>query len=110
MKKALLLTLKILGGLLAVLIILAGSVFAIFHIDAVQDRLTANATQMLSDYLQTTVRIEKAKELLADLSLRIGDIAEQVGFLDMAHFSRVFKKMTGHSANEYRNLMQGRKR
>ena len=31
------------------------------------------------------------------------DIAEMVGFLDVAHFSRVFKKLTGVSAGEYRN-------
>lgn len=49
------------------------------------------------------VRMEKAKELLKDPSLRICDIAEEVGFLDLAHFSRVFKKMEGMSANEYRN-------
>lgn len=52
------------------------------------------------------VRIEKAKELLKEPSLRIGDIAEKVGFLDMAHFSRVFKKQTGFSANEYRNQIK----
>lgn len=51
------------------------------------------------------IRIEKAKELLKDPSLRIGDIADEVGFLDMAHFSRVFKKINGVSANEYRNQM-----
>lgn len=49
------------------------------------------------------IRINKAKELLKDPSLRIGDIADEVGFLDMAHFSRVFKKLVGISANEYRN-------
>lgn len=49
------------------------------------------------------IRIEKAKELLKDPALRIGDIADEVGFLDMAHFSRVFKKLNGISANEYRN-------
>ena len=49
------------------------------------------------------IRVSHAKELLRDPSLRIGDIAEQVGFLDMAHFSRVFKKYEGISANEYRN-------
>lgn len=52
-----------------------------------------------------SIRIEKAKELMKDPSLRIGDIAEQVGFLDMAHFSRVFKKLTGIPANEYRNQL-----
>ncbi len=35
--------------------------------------------------------------------LRIVDISEMVGFTDMAHFSRAFKKMEGISANEYRN-------
>ena len=49
------------------------------------------------------VRMEKAKELLKDPSLRIYDIAEMVGFQDMAHFSRVFRKLEGISANEYRN-------
>lgn len=53
--------------------------------------------------LVNSIRIEEAKKLLTDPSLRIGDVAEQVGFLDMAHFSRVFKKITGMSANEYRN-------
>ncbi|MCR5268247.1 MAG: response regulator [Lachnospiraceae bacterium] len=49
------------------------------------------------------IRIEKAKELLKDPSLRISDIAESVGFQDLPHFSRVFKKIAGVSANEYRN-------
>lgn len=48
-------------------------------------------------------RIEEAKRLLKDSSLRIGDVSEMVGFLDFAHFSRVFKKIVGISANEYRN-------
>lgn len=49
------------------------------------------------------VRIEEAKKLLKDPSLRIGDISEEVGFMDVAHFSKVFKKLEGISANEYRN-------
>lgn len=48
-------------------------------------------------------RMEQSKELLKDPSLRICDVAEKVGFQDLAHFSRVFKKMEGMSANEYRN-------
>ncbi len=54
------------------------------------------------------IRIDHAKELLKDPSLRIGDIADEVGFLDMAHFSRVFKKQMGISANEYRNTILGK--
>ena len=53
------------------------------------------------------IRIREAKKLLMDPSLRVGDVAEQVGFLDIAHFSRVFKKYTDMSANEYRNKTFG---
>lgn len=49
------------------------------------------------------VRIERAKQLLREPSLKIGTIAEKVGFMDLARFSKVFKKMVGISANEYRN-------
>lgn len=53
------------------------------------------------------VRIQRAKELLDDPRLRISEIAEQVGYADTAHFSRVFKKNEGVSANEWRNLHCG---
>lgn len=64
--------------------------------------LNKHMEQNFSEILNS-VRIREAKELLKDSSRRIGDIAEEVGFVDMAHFSRVFKKLTGISANEYRN-------
>ena len=51
------------------------------------------------------IRIQKAKELLADPSLRIGEIGEMVGYADTAHFARTFKKLEGMSANEYRNSL-----
>ena len=68
--------------------------------------LNKHTGQNFSEILNT-IRLEKAKELLKDPSLRIGDIAEEVGFLDVAHFSRVFKKQAGISANEYRNTKLG---
>ena len=71
MKKTLLLILKILGGLLAVVIVLTVGAFAAFHTDAVQKRLVDNATQMLSDYLHTTVRIEKANVSFIDQGVRL---------------------------------------
>ncbi|MBQ3939420.1 MAG: helix-turn-helix transcriptional regulator, partial [Clostridia bacterium] len=49
------------------------------------------------------VRINAAKRLLRDPSLKIGEIGEMVGYADTAHFARVFKKIVGMSANEYRN-------
>ena len=50
-------------------------------------------------------RIRAAKELLADPSLRIGDIGEMIGYADPAHFARVFRKIAGMSANEYRSSL-----
>lgn len=75
-----------------------------WHLSKLLNRHTG---QSFSDILNH-VRIERAKDLLKDPSLRIGDISEQVGFLDLAHFSRVFKKQEGVSANEYRNSVLGK--
>lgn len=72
-----------------------------WHLSKLLNRITG---QNFSELLNA-IRIEKAKELLHDPQLRISDIAEQVGFVDLAHFSRVFKKIEGISANEYRNKL-----
>jgi YesN/AraC family two-component response regulator len=48
-------------------------------------------------------RIAEAKRLMLDPSLKIGDISDMVGYSDTPHFSRMFKKLEGVSANEYRN-------
>lgn len=66
-------------------------------------KLLNKHTQKSFNQLLNEIRVEKAKKLLEDVSLRIGDVSEMVGFSDIAHFSRVFKKHTGMSANEYRN-------
>ena len=52
------------------------------------------------------IRIQKAKELLSDPKLKIGEIGEMVGYADTAHFARTFKKLEGMSANEYRNTLK----
>ncbi len=54
-----------------------------------------------TDYL-SRVRIEKAKNLLLNPSLRISEIAFEVGFQSLTHFNRVFKKIVGQSPTEYR--------
>ncbi|GAA4655005.1 response regulator [Anaerocolumna aminovalerica] len=66
--------------------------------------LNRNLGQNFSEILNN-IRIREAIELLRDPSLRIGDISEKVGFVDLAHFSRIFKKKMGISANEYRNTI-----
>lgn len=75
-----------------------------WHLSKLLNRHTGKS---FSDILNHT-RIEHAKKLLENPSLRIGDISEEVGFLDLAHFSRVFKKQEGMSANEYRNKILGK--
>ncbi|MDR1687337.1 MAG: response regulator [Clostridiales bacterium] len=50
-----------------------------------------------------TARITHTKELMTDPSLNLSEIADIVGFSDTPHFSRVFKKIEGISANTYRN-------
>lgn len=49
------------------------------------------------------LRIHQAKQLLIDPSVKIRDIAYQVGFEDEKYFSRQFKKFTGLTPGEYRN-------
>jgi len=50
----------------------------------------------------TQVRFERAKELLADSSLKILDVASKVGFTDTNYFSMAFKKHIGITPTEYR--------
>ena len=55
----------------------------------------------------TQHRIEEAKKLLATTTLKIYQIAEQVGFSNPYYFSKVFKKISGYSCKEYRNRIEG---
>lgn len=48
-------------------------------------------------------RIEKAKALLFDPTLKIYDISEKVGYQDPNYFSSLFKKVVGMSPVEFRN-------
>lgn len=70
-----------------------------WHLSKLINKYTGNTFYELLN----NVRIEKAKALLNDPKLKIGDIVDMVGYSDAAHFSRVFKRIVGVSANEYRN-------
>ncbi len=48
------------------------------------------------------VRIEKAKTLLEETNLKVGDIASSVGFSAQQRFNDIFKKHLGVSPSEYR--------
>lgn len=47
-------------------------------------------------------RMARAKQLLAQTSLRISEIAERVGYSDLAYFSNAYKRVTGMTPTEYR--------
>ena len=49
----------------------------------------------------TRYRIHKAMELLKDCRVKVYEVAEQVGYRDIAYFSATFKKYTGISPSEY---------
>ena len=58
------------------------------------------------DYL-TNLRINAAKELLADPFLAAAEVANMVGYESPNYFTRVFKKTTGMTPTEYRKLHVG---
>ena len=58
--------------------------------------------QNFVEYL-SKIRMETAKRLLTESSLKIYEIAQQVGFTEEGYFSKVFKKTVGLSPNEYRS-------
>lgn len=55
-----------------------------------------------SDYLME-YRIEKAKVLLKDVSIKIYEVAEKVSYTDPHYFSKFFKANTGLTPKEYRD-------
>ncbi|MHA6482249.1 response regulator [Paenibacillus sp. strain BS8-2] len=75
------------------------------------ERLFVNASYLSSlfkqemginfvDYIHQK-RIERAKLLLKDQSLKIQEIAYAVGYTDETHFSKTFKKWTGYSPSQF---------
>lgn len=53
------------------------------------------------DYL-TNTRIDKAKQIMRDQSVKIYDVAELVGYSNQHYFCRAFKKVSGVSPTEYK--------
>ena len=47
-------------------------------------------------------RTEKAKQLLLSSNLQVQQIAQSCGILDVNYFTKIFKKYTGKTPNEYR--------
>lgn len=61
----------------------------------------------LTEYV-ARVRVEKAKTLLLDPSLRISEVVFAAGFGSIPQFNSVFKRYAGMSPSEYRASLQSR--
>ncbi|OPJ59634.1 helix-turn-helix domain-containing protein [Clostridium oryzae] len=57
--------------------------------------------------LLISIRMEEAKKLLKTTNLHVNIIAQNVGYYDMAYFSKQFKNVTGMTAIEYRRKETG---
>ncbi|MFM1655604.1 response regulator [Brevibacillus sp. B_LB10_24] len=57
------------------------------------------------DYL-VRIRIEKAKELIAQTDLKIWEVAERVGFNDPKYFTKMFKRSMGISPRRFKNKLR----
>ena len=53
-----------------------------------------------------TLKTDYAKLLLQNTKTKINDIATELGYSDMYHFSKIFKSKTGYSPSEYRKLLK----
>lgn len=84
-------------------------------LDEVANKLGLNASYFSQLFKKETgetfvryrirLRMEKAKELLLKHDVRIIDIPSLIGLNDHPHFTKTFKKYTGHTPTEFRNRM-----
>ena len=57
--------------------------------------------QSLTEYV-LEVKIGYARRLLEESNLKVGAVAEAIGYTHFSYFAKLFKKMTGMSPHEYR--------
>lgn len=51
----------------------------------------------------TNLRIEEAKKMMKTTNMKIYEICDSIGYSNVEHFSRLFKKVTGSSPHHYKN-------
>ncbi len=54
----------------------------------------------INNYL-TKYRIRKAMDFLKDVNVKVYEVADKVGYQDIAYFSNTFKKLVGKTPSEY---------
>lgn len=74
------------------------------HVEVSRTHLSAQfkkeAGMTFRDYI-TRTRVDSARKLLEETNLRVYEICELVGYANVEHFSRIFKKTSGYSPNRY---------
>lgn len=58
----------------------------------------------IKEYIIDT-RIEASKKFLKDVNLKIYEVAAKVGYNDSRYFSQLFRKKTGYTPGQYRELL-----
>lgn len=61
---------------------------------------TRETGETITDHL-ARLRVEEACRLLATTTLKVYEISERVGYTNVEHFGRVFKRVTGTSPNRW---------
>lgn len=70
------------------------------------ERFRAETGVTVADYLNR-LRVDRARELLADSTSSVTDIALSTGFDGASYFGKVFRRLTGHTPRAYRRLARG---
>jgi two-component system response regulator YesN len=64
-----------------------------------------NTGYSLLEYI-ASIRINKAKEMLARSDMKVYEVALTVGYDDFRYFSKVFKKLVNVNPTEYRDYLK----
>lgn len=86
-----------------------------FNLSALSYSMNVSLSYLSTVFKQTTgnnlstyvaeLRHEKARELLSDLQYPISEVSSRSGYSDAKYFAKLFKKRTGSTPSEYRNLL-----
>ncbi|MCL1820290.1 MAG: AraC family transcriptional regulator [Oscillospiraceae bacterium] len=72
-------------------------------------KLFKKYTKMSPYMFLTTIRVNRAKELLRFSDMSIEEIAAEVGLNSAGHFIQIFKKMTDTTPNAYRKMWNAKR-
>lgn len=72
--------------------------------------LIKKATRLTPQKYVNQQRVEKAKNLLATTDIPLQDVADSIGVPDYNYFIKLFKRATGSTPSEYRNVFLQREK